>query len=127
MRILAEQTDLSYVNEAMDRFHTYWQGRLAEDTIALPTLHQKSSIVLSMSIGNPSIRARVEHVVADTLQKAMSQLKDKDNLHVQKNHVKTRWIKVAFETDTQELKFMGVVEKVVKTRKNYFRSGSAFD
>src|SRR5699024_11791330 len=128
MRILAqEQSDLGYVNDVMDTFHTHREGKLMDGTIELPKLNRSPVVILFMSIGNPEIRAKVEHVLADNLQKAMDRLRDKAQQLVRKNHVDPKWIKFDFVTHIQELSFTELVKQIAKTRRNYFRSGIAFD
>jgi len=120
----ASQTDLGYVNHALDLLNTYWNERLKKAELELS---DGASVVLFMSIGNADIRARVHHVMASNLEKAIDQLRDKAVQLVRKNHVNPQWIKFDFVTDIQKLPFETLVKQIAKTRRNYFRSGIAFD
>lgn len=122
-----EQSNLSYMNDAIDSFYTYWDDKIARQAISLPQIDGHSVVVLFMSIGNPDIRARVEHVKADSLRKAMSQLRDKAIQLVQKNFVNPEWVKFDLVTEIQEVLFPALEKQIKATRKNYFRSGISFD
>lgn len=122
-----EQTDLSYINDAIEKMHTYWEEKVSIEAIELPKIEDKKVIILFMSIGNPDIRARVHHVVAESWHKAMKQLKEKAIHFVRKNHVSPQWIKLDLVTDIQELTFTELEKQIKHTRKNYFRSGISFD
>lgn len=121
------QSDLSYINQAMERLHTNLQERLENDIETLPQLNDETVFILFLSIGNPTIRARVHHVVERDLTKAMHKLKEKAVTLVRKNHLDPRWIKLDLVTEIHALPFKELEQKIAKTRRNYFRSGIAFD
>ena len=121
------QTDLGYINQVMNRFHTHLKDKLLKQSIELPTLNNETVFILFMSIGNPSIRARVNKIVATDLQKAMKQLRQRAVQLVRKNQLDPEWIKVDLVTQIQAVPFTNLERQIAKTRKNYFRSGIAFD
>lgn len=125
--VVQGQTDLGYVNHALDLFHTYWEEKITTDAITLPEVNRESVVILFMSVGNPDIRARVHHVVASNLKKAMNHLRGKATQLVRKNHINPRWIKFDFVTSVQKLPFVELEQQIAGTRRNYFRSGIAFD
>src|SRR5699024_11416360 len=98
----ASQTDLGYVNHALDLLNTYWDERLKKAELKLS---DGASVVLFMSIGNADIRARVHRVMASYLENAIDQLRDIAVQLVRKNHVNLQWIKFDFVTDIQQLHF----------------------
>lgn len=119
------QSDLSYMNQRLDQIHTYWQEKITQNEIIPPT--NSKNIILFMSIGNETIRAKVFRSAASTLNKAMNYLRDKAIQYVRKYHLHPRWIKVDFVTSMQALSFSELEDKIAHTRRNYFRSGIAFD
>src|SRR5690625_6585834 len=46
---------------------------------------------------------------------------------VRKHHLDPQWIKLDLVTNIQALSFQDLEQQIAKTRKNYFRSGIAFD
>lgn len=121
------KTNLGYINQALDEFHTYWKEKLINEEIELPHLFHQPTIILFLSIGNPNIRAKVHHVVETDLQKAIEKLREKATLFVRKKHITPEWIKLDLVTDIQKIPFLELTKNIAKTRRNYFRSGIAFD
>lgn len=115
------------MNDVIDSFYSHWEDKLSNQELSLPELEGQPVVVLFLSIGNPDIRARVEHVMADTFQKAMSHLKDKAKQLVRKNFINPAWVKIDFVTAIQKIDFPTLEKEIAQTRKNYFRSGIAFD
>lgn len=122
-----EQTNLSYVNEAIDHLHTKLIEKVSTKKIELPQINDRSICVLFLSIGNPSIRARVHNVLGTNLDGAMNKVREKAIQLVQKNHLDPAWIKLDLVTQIKEHQFETLEKQLSKTRRNYFRSGIAFD
>lgn len=125
--VTQNQTNLGYVNQAMDELQIKLDEIFTRDTIELPILNHQSVYIIFLSIGNPSIRARVHHVMDTSLNKAMEKLRQKAVQLVRKNHLDPQWIKIDVVTDVQTLSFKDLEQQIAKTRRNYFRSGIAFD
>src|SRR5699024_12663940 len=115
------------MNDVIDSFYSHWEDKLSNQELSLPELEGQPVVVLFLSIGNPDIRARVEHVMADTFQKAMSHLKDKAKQLVRKNFINAAWIKIDIVTSIQKLDYQTLEKEIAKTRKNYFQSKIAFN
>src|SRR5699024_1950591 len=111
----------------MDELQIKLDEIFTRDTIELPILNHQSVYIIFLSIGNPSIRARVHHVMDTSLNKAMEKLRQKAVQLVRKNHLDPQWIKIDVVTDVQTLSFKDLEQQIAKTRRNYFRSGIAFD
>src|SRR5699024_2599045 len=120
-------TDLGYVNEAMDQLHQKIEQKLQEQNLSLPTRNTDTVFILFLSIGNPDIRARVHHVVEKDLHKAIKNVREKALQLVRKNHLKPQWIKLDLVTEIEAISFQQLEKQIAKTRRNYFRSGIAFD
>src|SRR5690625_2550901 len=95
--------------------------------INLPQLQNDTVYILFISIGNPNIRARVHHVDDTNFLKAVQHLRQKAVQLVRKHHLDPQWIKLELVTNIQALSFQDLEQRIAKTRKNYFRSGIAFD
>src|SRR5699024_2017753 len=121
------RTDLGYVNHAIDQLQIKLEEKIDKQTITLPQLQNDTVYILFLSIGNPNIRARVYHVVETNLSKAVQQMRQKTVQLVRKHHLDPQWIKLDLVTNIQTLSFQDLEKQIAKTRKNYFRSGIAFD
>lgn len=122
-----EVSNLSYMNHAIDELHRRLQNKIDNKEISPPTLHQETIFVLFLSIGNGTIRARVDQVIGTSLSRAVDQIRKKATLLIQKKHVNPEWIKLDLVTKITQLPFRQLEEGIVNTRRNYFRSGIAFD
>ncbi|MBO0994560.1 hypothetical protein [Bacillus sp. SD088] len=120
-------TPLSYVNQAMNDFERYFIEKIKDGKIAKIDINDKSRYILFLSIGNPHIRARVFKVVTSDFAKGVSQLRQKVIQLVQKAHVDPYWIKMDVVNKIVAHSFEELELNISKTRKNYFRSGIAFD
>jgi len=120
-------TDLGYVNQAMDQLHKKIEQKIKEQNLSLPTRNTDTVFILFLSVGNPDIRARVHHVVETDLLKAIKNVRKKAQQLVRKNHLKPQWIKLDLVTEIEPISFEQLEKQIAKTRRNYFRSGIAFD
>lgn len=121
------QTNLSYINQAIEKLSENMTELMIKDAIELPKLNNEPVCVLFLSIGNPKIRARVHKIVDTHLNKALDKVRRKAVQLVQKNHLDPEWIKIDLVTNIQNLTFEALEHQLAKTRRNYFRSGIAFD
>lgn len=124
---MEELTDLGYVNQAIDQLHEKLEQKIKEQTNLLPMRNDETVFILFLSIGNPDIRARVHHVMEKDLFKAIKKIREKAVQYVRKNHLNPQWIKVDLVTEIDSLPLNKLEQKIAKTRRNYFRSGIAFD
>lgn len=121
------QTNLSYINQAIEKLSENMTELMFKDAIELPKLNNEPVCVLFLSIGNPKIRARVHKVIDTHLDKAIDKVRRKAIQLVQKNHLDPGWIKIDLVTNIQNFTFEALEHQLAKTRRNYFRSGIAFD
>jgi len=115
------------VNHAIEKLQIKLEEKIDEQMINLPQLQNDTVYILFFSIGNPNIRARVHHVVDTNFLKAVQHLRQKAVQLVRKHHLDPQWIKLELVTNIQALSFQDLEQRIAKTRKNYFRSGIAFD
>ncbi|MCJ7843092.1 hypothetical protein MUB24_19865 [Lederbergia sp. NSJ-179] len=120
-------TPLSYVNQAMSDLEGYFIEKIKDGKIAKIDINNKSRYIIFLSVGNPNIRARVLKVVTNDFSKGVSQLRQKAIQLVQKVNIDPRWIKMDVVNKIETLSLEELELKISKTRKNYFRSGIAFD
>src|SRR5699024_892554 len=119
--------DLGCVNQAMDKLHQQKEQKIQEQNLLLPTRNSNTILRIFLSIGNPDIRARVHRVVKKDLFKSIKNVREKALQLVRKNHLKPQWIKLDLVTEIEAISFQQLEKQIARTRRNYFRSGIAFD
>ena len=90
------------------------------------TIEDRTNYIAFLSIGNPSIRARVFTESANNLSQLFEKLHKQATKLVRK-HLDPAWIKIDFVHTVEKIPFQQLEEKIAKTRRNYFRHGIAFD
>lgn len=88
---------------------------------------QEKRYVAFLSIGNPTMRARVFKGTSSNLTNLFNNFSSKTIDLMRKRNVDPQWIKVDFVQNINELPFESLEVQLKKTRKNYFRSGISFD
>lgn len=124
---MSKQSNFSYINEAIEKFQDYFSAKVEQNEINLPIVRGKRKVILYMSIGNPKIRAKVVHTIANTVERAFSRLADRAVDLVRKQHVDPAWLKFDIVSEIEEVSFQELEEKVKNTRRYYFRNGIALD
>lgn len=80
-----------------------------------------------LSIGNPTIRAKVIMERNDSLEKMYRGLEKKATQYIQKHLIDPTWIKFDYVDQIEPIIFEKLEAKIKRTRRNYFRQGIAFD
>lgn len=124
---MSEKTSLGYIYEVQEQFENYFNTKVDPEEIAKVTIDDKKQYVLFLSIGSPKTRARVFNVVHSEFEKALYNLMQKTINLIRKNHLDCEWVKLDVVTDMKKTTFAELEQKAANTRKNYFRSGIAFD
>lgn len=125
--MIQEKTNLGYITQTIEELQKNINEKIINESIELPVIANQSFYILFMSIGNPAIRARVFNEMHTNLDKAMYKIRRKAVQLVQKNNLDPQWLKIDLVTQIQTLTFEELENKMAKTRRNYFRSGIAFD
>lgn len=124
---MGEVTSLSYVNSTLDHFEEHFKKQIDSKEINKVTINNQSKYVIFLSIGNPSIRARVLKEVSSTLSRGFSNLRKKASQIIRKGHLDPEWIKIDIVDEVEEISFNQLELKIAQTRRNYFRYGISFD
>ena len=124
---MREQTDLGYIKKVSDQFREYFSTEVDNGTLEKTKIGNEYKYILFLSIGNPSIRARVFNVVTTNLEKGINNLEQKAMNLIRKNNVDPQWVKMDVVNNLYELSFEELEDHIAKTRKNYFRLGISFD
>lgn len=88
---------------------------------------KKNGVTLFLSIGNPSIRAKVLQVQDSTFDRAWRKLQKQSVNYIQRTLMDPEWIKLDLVTEVEQYQFEALEQKIAKTKRNYFREGIAFD
>lgn len=105
----------------------YFGKKLEDGSINKVTIADKQLYILSLSIGNPTIRARVFKATSSDFPQALKKLQQKAVNLVRKNHLDPQWMKFDIISEIDKVTFEQLEQQIAKTRKNYFRQGIAFD
>ena len=124
---MEKTTDLGYIKKLNDQFKEYFSAQISKGTLEKVKIGNEFKYILFLSIGNPSIRARVFNIVTTDLEKGINNLVQKAVNLIRKNNVDPQWVKMDAVNSLYELSFEEVEDKIAKTRKNYFRLGISFD
>src|SRR5690625_491167 len=124
---MKEKTLLGYVNKVFDDFEIHFQNQYGNNVFEKVTIGKKSKYIAFLSVGNPSIRARVYKETSTDFSNLFSNLCRKTIDLVRKNHLDPQWIKIDLVINLKQLTFEELEQRIAKTRRNYFRSGIAFD
>ncbi|MEJ8777850.1 hypothetical protein [Pseudogracilibacillus sp. ICA-222130] len=116
------QTNLSYITTALTNLKEKISPMVQPIQIETDT-----KFICFLSIGNPSIRARVLCEINQSLDKVFQNLEKKAIQFVRKNHLDPEWMKIDYVTNVEQLPFQQLEQKFANTRRNYFRYGIAFD
>lgn len=125
--MVIEQSNLGYINRVMDEFESYFDKAYKTGEIKKVAIQDMSQFVVFVSVGNPSIRAKVIKSVSDNYRKMCNQLRQRLVKMIKKDHVNPEWIKFDIVDEVTALSFEQLEAIAAKTRKNYFRKGIAFD
>ncbi|HEY4599894.1 MAG TPA: hypothetical protein VIG73_01170 [Cerasibacillus sp.] len=120
-------SNLGYINQTMDDFELYLNTKIKEGKIGSIQINDQDRYIIFLSIGNPMIRSRVIKEIDSNFQKAFQRIKRKAIQLVQKNHIDPEWLKIDIVSDIKQISFLELEKNIASTRKNYFRSGIAFD
>lgn len=124
---MAQQSNLGYINQAIDTLQDKLIKVIKQEAIALPRINNVPVTILFLSIGNPKIRARVYKVIDIHLDRAIKKVRQRAAHLVQNNHLNPEWVKIDLVTHIEKIPFQTLEKQLAKTRRNYFRSGIAFD
>lgn len=125
--IMTKITPLTYINNIFDDLETHFIEKMNNNEIEKISIENKEKYIVCLSIGNPSIRARVFKESSTNLPQAFVKLRRKAIDIVRKNHLDPQWVKIDVVTSVEKLAFEKLETLIAKTRKNYFRYGIAFD
>lgn len=119
---MTNQTNFSYFTKTMQQ--------LKKDilTDAIPVkLNGKEQYIGFLSIGNPSIRAKVFIESNESFEKMFHNLERKALQLITKQNLNPDWIKIDCVNYIEPMSFQKLERKINRTRRNYFRYGIAFD
>lgn len=124
---LAEVSPLSYFHKVFDDLETHFEQQLSNGEINPVNINNQDKYIVFLSIGNPSIRARVLKEASSHFTRAIQNLRKKATSLIRKNHLDPTWMKVDIVSEVKAVPFKQLELKVARTRRNYFRYGIAFD
>lgn len=112
--------------------------RIGEIEERLETLHaqanndlgqvvEKNGVTLFLSIGNPTIRAKVLQVHETTFDRAWRKILKQTTNYIQRTLIDATWLKLDVATEFEAHTFEELEQLIAKTKRNYFREGIAFD
>lgn len=124
---MGQMTGLSYANSLMEEFKIHFQEKIDAGVLMECPTPQISKCVIFLSVGNPSNRAHVYKEIGANFEEAFELIHQR-LLHVVKRFgVDPHWVKIDVVTDVEGILFEELEERFASTRRNYFRSGVAFD
>lgn len=88
---------------------------------------ENNGVTMFISLGNPSIRAKVLQVQDTTFDRTWRKLHKQVMNYVQRTFIDAAWLKLDVVTELKAYVFEELEEVIVKTKRNYFREGIAFD
>src|SRR5699024_3037857 len=116
------QTNLGYITKTLKTIKEQ-----IENEIKPVQIQSDNTYVCFLSVGNPSIRARVVCEMNQSYEKVFHNLEKKVLKLVEKYHLDPKWIKADYVTHIDKIPFLQLEQKVANTRRNYFRYGISFD
>lgn len=119
-------SSLGFIHKALSKMEEYFRQKECKQELERITINNQSHYVAFLSIGNPSVRARVFTESAKNLNQLFSKVEKKASQLAHKNF-NPEWIKMDFVKDLQPVTFSELEKTVAKTRRNYFRYGISFD
>lgn len=87
----------------------------------------KSHYIGYLSIGNPSIRAKIFMEINQSFENMYHNLEKKVSQYVKKHLINPEWVKLDYVTEVEEIPFQKLEQIIAQTRRNYFRKGISFD
>lgn len=124
---MAKMSALSYINHAFNELETHFKKKVDNSDFGELALNNDITYIAFVSIGNPSIRARVFKHASTDIHSLFDKLQQKAIQLVRKKVLDPTWLKVDIVTDVKKVEFSTLEKIVGHTRKNYFRYGIAFD
>lgn len=121
------ESHLGYIQRTIEQAHTYFKEKIKTRDILVPSFNDEKTYVIAMSIGNPDIRAKVEFVKTNQLNKTFKQLENKATKYVRKFNIAPEWLKFDFISEIEAIEYAKLQTIIKKTRRNYFRYGISFD
>src|SRR5699024_9823989 len=107
--VLIAQTNLSYITTAL----TDLKEKIAP-MIQPIQIEAETKFICFLSIGNPSIRARVLCEINQSFDKVFQNLEKKAIQLVRKNHLDPEWMKIDYVTNVEQLRFQQLEQKIAK-------------
>lgn len=115
------------MNSALDFFKSYFDEKYEEGKIENIMINGKPMYIIFLSIGNPTIRARVLKEVTDDFDKAFDNLRQKAIQYIYKKRIDPFWLKIDIVQEVEEIPFSELEQIIAQTRRNYVRTGISFD
>lgn len=90
-------------------------------------IHDRQKAIVFLSIGSANKRARVLKEVGTSFSLVCDRLKKLVIEEILKEGLVPKWLKIDVVDQVEEVSFEQLEKEIASTRKNYFRSGIAFD
>lgn len=123
---MSTPTSIGFIHEALSLMEEYFKRKESSRELERITINKKSSYVAFLSIGNPSVRARVFTESAKNIEQLFQKFEKKAMQLARKNY-STEWLKIDFVKDVQSISLTELENLIAKTRRNFFRYGISFD
>lgn len=120
-------TSLSYINNVFNDFANHFQGKIERKELKKVEIENELTYIVFLSIGNPTIRARVFKETSPNFLQALQNLHRKAIELFRKHHLDPKWIKIDVVSEAEKISFDQLENLIAKTRRNYFRYGISFD
>ncbi len=120
-------SQLGNINKSFESFKETFTKKIECGKLEKINTGSESKYIAFLSIGNPSIRARVFKETSSNHINLIENLYRKTMNLIRKRNIDPQWIKIDFVKSVEEMAFPDLEEKIRKTRRNYFRYGISFD
>lgn len=118
---------LGNVHKTFETFKETFSEKIENGLLEKVTIGNEEKYVAYVSIGNPTIRARILKETSSNHLHVIDNLYRKTMNLIRKRNVDPKWIKIDFVNHVEEMPFQELEQRIRKTRRNYFRFGISFD
>jgi len=118
---------LGFINKSLKMFEKHYTNELKKDVYNEFLAKHQNRLTFFLSIGHPSIRARVVMVQSTKLTYAFDKLRSEAIKFVRHHNLEAKWLKIDLVNEINSISFHELEKLIAQTRKNYFRYGIAFD
>ncbi|SIT74601.1 glycoside hydrolase family protein [Edaphobacillus lindanitolerans] len=121
------ETNRAYLQRRLSELEQYFLEKIRNGELKPAGTLEETQWIVFLSIGNPTIRAKVVKAASSDFRQAFDRVSGKAEQLVTKNNLMPDWIKVDVVSEKRAMPFSELDLLIKKTRKNYFRHGISFD